>query len=398
MAGNDSDSDSVSMACSEGDESRINEWESDGKGKKGKSRKRKKKHASSIGDSESDGSGKMGKIVKEGILNVVVRFEGEGGIKKIDPIKLTKIIKNQIGEVKYARVLGDGNLLIGCENEIQLDKAKKMTYVGKVKVQKVAIVGERRVNGCKGVIYGIPINVNNKEIMENMRVGNFTVKNVKRLTKGIEKKETESILIEFEEKELPKEVYFGYVKYNVREYVQKPMRCYNCQEFGHIAKMCKWKKRCARCGGEHDYGMCGEGIQPKCCNCGGNHSVAYWGCEALKREVEVQKLRLKEKVSYAEAVKMNGQRNQNIEIRVNKGQEEVNVQQGKRKAWIEKKKLVTFIAGVINATHEIKSKTERIQVIVKAAEHHLDMIGLKWEEINDELRMQASQETSGLGS
>lgn len=59
-----------------------------------------------------------------------------------------------------------------------------------------------------------------------------------------------------------------------------------------------------------------------------------------------------------------------------------------------KKKLVTFIAGVINATHEIKSKTERIQVIVKAAEHHLDMIGLKWEEINDELRMQASQETS----
>lgn len=108
----------------------------------------------------------------------------------------------------------------------------------------------------------------------------------------------------------------------------------------------------------------------------------------------MQKIRLKEKVSYAEAVKMNGQRNQNIEGRVNKGQEEIDNQQERRKAWIEKKKLVTFIAGVINATHEIKSKTERIQVIVKAAEHHLDMIGLKWEEINDELRMQASQETS----
>jgi len=44
------------------------------------------------------------------------------------------------------------------------------------------------------------------------------------------------------------------------------------------------------------------------------------------------------------------------EVRVNQGQEEINVQQEKRKSWMEKKKLVTFIAGVINATHEIKSK------------------------------------------
>jgi len=46
----------------------------------------------------------------------------------------------------------------------------------------------------------------------------------------------------------------------------------------------------------------------------------------------------------------------------------------------------------------LSQNRKRIQVIVKAAEHHLDMIGLKWEEINDELRMQASQETPGLGS
>lgn len=50
--------------------------------------------------------------------------------------------------------------------------------------------------------------------------------------------------------------------------------------------------------------------------------------------------------------------------------------------------MVTFIAGVINATYEIKSKTERIQVIVKAAVHHLDMIGLRWEEVRDELSIQ----------
>lgn len=53
--------------------------------------------------------------------------------------------------------------------------------------------------------------------------------------------------------------------------------------------------------------------------------------------------------------------------------------------WAEKKMLVTFIAGVINATSEVKSKTERIPVTVKAAEYHLHMAGLKWEEVRDNL-------------
>lgn len=47
-----------------------------------------------------------------------------------------------------------------------------------------------------------------------------------------------------------------------------------------------------------------------------------------------------------------------------------------RKMLVEVQKLVTFITGVINATMEIKSKTERIQVIVKAAAHHLDVSGI----------------------
>lgn len=276
-----------------------------------------------------------------------------------------------------------------------MEKVRKLTTVGKIKVLKVVRVGEKKINGCKGVIYGVPVHVNIKELVESIKVENGTVKGVRRMMRGVEKKET--VLIEFEEKEIPKQVYFGFVRYNVREYVAKPMRCYKCQEFGHITKMCKGKQRCARCGGEHEYGKCGVGTKPKCCNCGGEYSVAFLGCEVLKKEVKVQQIRLKEKVSYAEAVKLAGKDKPSKEGRGNMEQRKVNEQQDKKKAWEEKKKLVTFVAGVINATFEIKSKTERIQVIVKAAEHHLNMIGLKWEEINDELRMQASQENSCVG-
>ena len=47
--------------------------------------------------------------------------------------------------MKYTRVLGDGNLLIGSNIEVQMEKAKKIGSVGKVKVSKVAVlrVGEQ---------------------------------------------------------------------------------------------------------------------------------------------------------------------------------------------------------------------------------------------------------------
>lgn len=51
-------------------------------------------------------------------------------------------------------------------------------------------------------------------------------------------------------------------------------------------------------------------------------------------------------------------------------------QEEKMKQWMEKKKIVAFNAGVIKTTYEIKSKTERIQIIVKPAEHHQNMVGL----------------------
>lgn len=402
MAGRETE-DSNSMEFSEEEGNYVDErggkgWEEVVKRRKNRNagKFKRKKNMGSLSETENEGGESERKNPKAGVLSVVLRFEGEGGVKKTDPLKLTKIIRGQIGEVNHAKVLGDGNLLIGCSSEEQVVKAKKMTCIGKIKVFKVVRVGEQRINGSKGVISGVPLNVSMRELMENLKVREGSVKSVIRMTRGIEKMETETVLVEFGGKEIPKEVYCGFVRYNVREYIPKPMRCFNCQEFGHIAKVCKGKRKCARCGGDHEYGKCGEGVSPKCSNCGGNHSVAYWGCEVLKKEVEVQQIRVKEKISYAEAVKMVGENKKHKEGGCSKEQV-VGRKQQDEKAWVEKRKMVTFIAGVINATYEIKSKTERIQVIVKAAVHHLDMIGLRWEEVRDELSIQSSQETACVG-
>lgn len=75
----------------------------------------------------------------------------------------------------------------------------------------------------------------------------------------------------------------------------------------------------------------------------------------MKREVEVQKISIKKKVTYPEAVKMVSQ-----EREIQEMQMKINIVHNKIsqiKLWIDLKKLVTFIVGVINTTMETKSKT-----------------------------------------
>ncbi len=95
----------------------------------------------------------------------------------------------------------------------------------------------------------------------------------------------------------------GYMSYDVREFIPAPLRCFKCQRMGHTAGQCKGKQRCARCGGEHDYGKCGQDAKIRCCNCGREHSAAFGGCPVQKQAREVQKYKITNQVSYSDAVK-----------------------------------------------------------------------------------------------
>lgn len=92
------------------------------------------------------------------------------------------------------------------------------------------------------------------------------------------KSDSLSVVLDFKDA-LPKHVMLGFISYEVREYVPTPLRCFKCQRFGHTASQCKSKMRCARCGGEHEYGKCEREAKIKCCNCGGEHSAAYGGAQ-----------------------------------------------------------------------------------------------------------------------
>ncbi|CAH2010963.1 unnamed protein product [Acanthoscelides obtectus] len=79
---------------------------------------------------------------------------------------------------------------------------------------------------------------------------------------------------------------------------QKLIMCFNCQALGHTAGNCQKEKICP-CGNPPHEGPCPE--PKKCVNCEGPHSAAYMNCPKLKAEAAIQKVKVTENITYAEA-------------------------------------------------------------------------------------------------
>lgn len=73
----------------------------------------------------------------------------------------------------------------------------------------------------------------------------------------------------------------------------KPVQCFVCLRYNHIAKYCKIKQQtCIRCGENHRADQCNVGDDKlKCCNCKGNHLATSIECSIYKeQENRVKKL------------------------------------------------------------------------------------------------------------
>ena len=81
---------------------------------------------------------------------------------------------------------------------------------------------------------------------------------------------TNTLFLTFGSPELPKEITVSYLKVKVALFVPNPMRCFNCNKFGHTSQRCKVAAKCTGCGKDKHEGQC-EG--PKLCsNCNGPHA------------------------------------------------------------------------------------------------------------------------------
>ncbi|KAK8777648.1 hypothetical protein V5799_029006 [Amblyomma americanum] len=143
------------------------------------------------------------------------------------------------------------------------------------------------------VIRDVPTSYTDSQLLDALR--DQGVVHVKRLTRlsyhgetaAVTRTPTEKVVLTFRRNtERPLDVQLGSARYKLRDFVDKPARCFNCQRLGHISRHCFAQQRCKRCSGHHDITDCPQNHPKRCSNCGGPHYPSYKGCpayaEALK--------------------------------------------------------------------------------------------------------------------
>ncbi|GFW95740.1 uncharacterized protein TNCV_19711 [Trichonephila clavipes] len=192
---------------------------------------------------------------------------------KVSPFLIEKAILGSIGAVKTIRKMRSGDLFIEVSSSQQASALTKLPDM---------------------------LHVSTEEILENLQ--DQKVCGVKHITIRWDGQvlDTKHLFLTFATPDLPQSVKAAYLNCPVRSYVPNPLRCFQCQRFGHSKLTCRGQATCARCAEVgHDSADCKA--REKCVNCKGDHTSYSRSCPNWSLEKEITALKIKNKISYPEA-------------------------------------------------------------------------------------------------
>ena len=109
--------------------------------------------------------------------------------------------------------------------------------------------------GAKSLIYNVPADIKEDQLLNCL--SSLNVKFVKRFTfKSITNETQLNTTVFLHCTDLPSLVKIGYMLFNPKMFIPKPLRCFKCHAFGHVTKVCKIKEKCAKCDGTHNIKNC----------------------------------------------------------------------------------------------------------------------------------------------
>ncbi|GBM36838.1 hypothetical protein AVEN_82828-1 [Araneus ventricosus] len=113
---------------------------------------------------------------------------------------------------------------------------------------------------------------------------------------------TQHVVLTFRTPQLPKSMKAGYLKCNVRPYVSNPLSCFQCHKYGHSQLACRGTTpTCAKCVSTDHETNTREANSFKRVNCNGAHSVYSRYCSKWLQEKEIQSVKTKQNISFAQA-------------------------------------------------------------------------------------------------
>ncbi|GFR15945.1 putative RNA-directed DNA polymerase from transposon X-element [Trichonephila clavata] len=121
------------------------------------------------------------------------------------------------------------------------------------------------------------LNLSSEEILENLQ--DQKVCGVRRITihRDGQVLNTKHLILTFSTPDLPQYVKAAYLRCPAREYIANALRCFNCQQYGHLKNVCRGQPTCPRCGeAGHDSNDCSK--KENCVNSKGEHPAYSRAC------------------------------------------------------------------------------------------------------------------------
>ena len=221
---------------------------------------------------------------------------------------IQKLLKCAVGDVKNAKKLRNGSVLIEVASKAQAENALKLQMWVNTPV-KVSV--HRSLNTCKGVIRCRELrDCSDEEVLEALNHAGVTHVKYILAKKNGSSTPTNTFVITFNRPSLPKSVKAAYQQLPVEPFIPNPLRCFNCQKFGHGKSTCNHKAVCARCNGDnHTETDCQE--QPHCANCSGLHPSFSRECPEWIKQRAIVELKTEKNISFGEAKQLYQQQTSN---------------------------------------------------------------------------------------
>ena len=234
---------------------------------------------------------------------VMKRLNSPDSLQNVSPFLIRKVIDNACGgELELCKKLRNGTILIKTTNNTQ---AMKLLLLRSISPSiEIEITEHKSLNSSKAVLYSNDLrDIDEAEILSELR--NQSVCEVRKIKKRVGDTliETGLIILTFASPTYPTSIALGYEKVRLRPYIPMPLRCYNCLQFGHSAKICKNAKICPQCSNNWHLELnerCNLATSCVICkplfsdNC--NHAALDKKCPIFIKEKEIQAIITIEKV------------------------------------------------------------------------------------------------------
>ena len=191
-------------------------------------------------------------------------------LSKLSPFAVDKAIKCAVGTVTSVRRLRKGDLLL----EVTSAASRCLNKLDNLAGCPVTASPHRTLNSFKGVIRCRPlVDCDKEETLNELQSQGVTdIYNILTKDDSGGRRNTNTFIITFKASSVPKHIKIGYLRVLVELYIPNPLRCFNCQKFGHSKNACKGREICAKCGqAEHAKNPCSN--EYKCTNCSASHAA-----------------------------------------------------------------------------------------------------------------------------